>query len=85
MPGRQFGRGAIYHVTDGALVLWPLVAVAPVVLGNLEILVRRRLALVKAAQLLVDRDRHPELDDHRAGFDRDCVKTLLDLFPFSQS
>src|SRR4030067_931129 len=50
-PGRDVGGGAVDHIAHRGLVLGPLLAVAPVFLGELEALARGLLALLAAAQL----------------------------------
>src|SRR6185312_9368795 len=54
------------HVADGALVGAPLLAIAPVVVGDLEPLEGRLLARAETHELLVLRDREPELHDDDA-------------------
>src|SRR6185437_6082217 len=57
---------AIDHVADRALVRLPLVAVAPVLGGDLEALVTGLLPLAEATQLLLLVDLQPELHDDDA-------------------
>src|SRR5271157_5572344 len=52
-PGRDIGAGLDEHLLDGLGVGVPLLAVAPVFVGQLPALVGRLLALFEAAQLLV--------------------------------
>ena len=66
-PGRDFGAGAVNHVADGRTVVVPLVAVAPVVFGDLEALERDFLTGLEAFQLGLLVDGQPELDHNHAG------------------
>ena len=65
-PRRERGRGAIDHVANRALVGVPFLAVAPVLLGDLEALEGDLFALPEAAELLLLADREPELGHHHA-------------------
>ena len=72
-PRRNLGAGAVDHVAHGSAVVIPLVAVAPVVFGDLEALERNLLALLEALQLSGLVDRQPKLHQHHAsGCQRDC-------------
>src|SRR5580704_7946492 len=66
VPGRELGARAIDHVAHRALVSRPLLAVAPVLLGDLEALEGRLLALLEAPELLLLAHREPELHDDDA-------------------
>src|SRR6202044_2685497 len=59
-PGGDLRARAVDHVADGALVGVPFLAVAPVLLGDLEALERRPLALLEAAELLLLAHLQPE-------------------------
>src|SRR5512140_1549543 len=62
-PRRVVGRGALDHVVHRALVRRPLLAVAPVLVRDLEALVGRVLPRLEAPQLLRGGDREPEFRD----------------------
>src|SRR5262249_27085669 len=78
VPGRDVGAGAIHHVADRRLVGLPLFAVAPVLLRDLEALETGLLALLEAVQLLLLRDREPELD-HDDVVVREMLLEVVDL------
>src|SRR6476659_978200 len=78
VPRRGIGRGALDHVVHRARVGGPLLAVAPVLGGDLEALVRDVLARLEAAQLLGGRDGQPELGDDGAGLG-ELLLELVDL------
>src|SRR5258706_1078307 len=78
VPRSRVGGGALDHVVHGARVIRPLLAVAPVLGGDLEALVGRFLARLEAAQLLARGDRKPELRDDGTGLD-DLLLELVDL------
>ena len=65
-PWRHRGRGAIYHIANRNFVGIPLLAIAPIFLGDLELLERNGLALLEAPVLLILADCQPEFYDHRA-------------------
>src|SRR5438552_9587004 len=65
-PWRDRSARLLEHVARRLLVRVPPGAVAPVFLGDLVLLVRRRLPVLEAPELLVLRDRQPELHDHVA-------------------
>src|SRR3990170_6267038 len=77
-PRRKVGAGLEEHVFRGALVIFPLAPVAPVLLGDLPLLVVCVLTFLEAAQLLLLADVHPELEDDRAGFQQLALE-LIDL------
>ena len=58
--------GATQHVLDRPYVRLALLAVAPVLVGQLPALQRIVLAGLKAAELLLVGEVHPELDQHHA-------------------
>src|SRR3990172_3993994 len=58
-PRREGGRGTVDHVADRGLVLLPLLAVAPVFVGDLEALEGDFLAQLEAPELLLLADRQP--------------------------
>ena len=66
MPGGVFGAGLGQHLVHGHLVLGPLLPVAPVLVGDLPLLLGGVLALGEAGQLGVLVDVDPEFDHHRA-------------------
>ena len=68
VPGGQRAVGQAQHVVDRLGVLGPLLAVAPVLLGQLPGLERVVPAAFEAAQLLLVREVHPELDHDHALF-----------------
>src|SRR5689334_8439866 len=61
-PRRDLGRRAIDHVADCLFIERPLLAVAPVLGGDLEALEAGFLAFLETAQLFVLADAEPELD-----------------------
>src|SRR5437868_7943707 len=63
VPRRGVRGRALDHVVHRALVLRPLLAVAPVLGRDLEALVGDLLARAEAPELLLRRDGHPELGD----------------------
>ena len=67
--------GAVEHVLDRLGVRRPLLAVAPVLVGELPRLQRVVLAGLEAAQLLLVGDVHPELDQDRALGDQHASRT----------
>ena len=60
-PGRVPGACGGDHVVHRLLVRLPLLAIAPVLVGQLPALVRQTLALLEAPQLFVLGDVHPVL------------------------
>src|ERR1019366_3560626 len=66
VPGRHRGAGPVDQVADRPLVGVPLLAIAPVVRGDLEPLERRLLARLEPGELLFLADREPELHDDDA-------------------
>ena len=77
-PGGVRGGGALDHVGGGLLVGVPLATVAPVLLGNLELLEAGFLPLLEPAQLLFLGDLEPELGDDGA-VARELLLELVDL------
>src|SRR5207302_789794 len=68
-PGGGLGAGLLEHLAGGGLVGVPAVAVAPVLVGDLVLLVGGRLAVLEPPELLVGGDRQPELHDDGAELD----------------
>src|SRR5512141_3067812 len=59
-PGRDLAAGAVYHVAYRLLVFAPFLAVAPVLLGDLEALEAGLLPQGEALELFLRRDLQPE-------------------------
>jgi len=78
MPGREAGRGAVDHVAGGFGIVVPFQPVAPIVIGELELLVGNLLALLEAGKLFLPADRQPELDDDGSGI-RELSLELVDF------
>ena len=66
LPRRVRVLGPLEHVLDRLRVLRPLLAVAPVLVGDLPALQRVLLALLEALELLLVGDVQPELHEHAA-------------------
>src|SRR3712207_485945 len=70
-PGRPVGVRALEHLLDRLLVGRALLAVAPVLVGQLPALQRVLLAPLEALELLLLGDVQPELhEDHPLGCER---------------
>src|SRR5450631_276644 len=78
VPRGEIRGRAVDHVVHRALVLRPLLAVAPVLVGDLEALVGSLLARLEAAQLFRGRDGEPELH-HEGARARELLLEVVDL------
>ena len=78
VPRRELGRCLLDHLIDRGLVLVPLLAVAPVLIGDLPLLLRICLALLEALELRLLVDLDPELDDDCAPVG-ELLLELIDL------
>jgi hypothetical protein len=79
-PRRRTGTRAVDHVADGGMILPALLAVAPVLGGDLEAFELDLLAFLEAPQLLLVADLQPELDDNRTvAVQISCSKSLISV------
>ena len=76
VPGGILRAGFLQHFIHGDFILRPFLTVAPVLIRNFPLLLRRVLPICKAGQLCILINVNPELDDDGTPFGQDTFKLI---------